>query len=488
MLDTLIEKEQDGETHGLPTGNIVTKIIVEYFMSSFDRQLEEELSNTSVNFYRYVDDFYFGYNDPRELNEIKDALRKLTFKYGIYINDKKTKSITYKEMNNGSKLIDYFSQLDLSRKISVNKFVKIFNKFFVIANEEILNEVKGTDKLIFYSIQFFLNSLSKKAEITKEKEMQDLYIENLCNALKAIIYTNTDLEAPFILKLLQLTLNDAKVSSNFISMLETIQKIERRKDLKLQGIVTNYLRDELGSGVINKRLINRLIININQNYSEEAYFIFVLLQKLGICLTVHQLQLIFLKNQEEKKDKEKIDAQLDDLDDFNWIMLFKQVLINIDKNLGKSTDNRLMRQALYDPDIEKDDNGGLTIKYTDDGNRVEKYINRKRLTKLEKEVSTNDTELSLIVFQICDMLYEKNWCGSFARKHWLFRYEFMYSYYKGAHNFCNIVDNYCRENKEKNIFNKSIFESGPISKIDRFFIKLLSYDYSFSIQDNNYGK
>lgn len=47
QLDKVIELEQDGETHGVPTGNLVTRIIVEYAMSFFDKELESKFNGTT---------------------------------------------------------------------------------------------------------------------------------------------------------------------------------------------------------------------------------------------------------------------------------------------------------------------------------------------------------------------------------------------------------------------------------------------------------
>lgn len=40
MVDKLVEFEQDAETHGVPTGNLVTNIVMEYAMSFLIRNLK----------------------------------------------------------------------------------------------------------------------------------------------------------------------------------------------------------------------------------------------------------------------------------------------------------------------------------------------------------------------------------------------------------------------------------------------------------------
>ena len=111
LLDHVVRTQQDGETHGLPTSSLLTRIIVEFFMSNVDSEIREGLRDTDVTFHRYVDDIIFGYDSEKDLATIKRVLETITGKYDIAINEKKTGKTTYNEISRDSELIGYFDEL-----------------------------------------------------------------------------------------------------------------------------------------------------------------------------------------------------------------------------------------------------------------------------------------------------------------------------------------------------------------------------------------
>lgn len=416
MIDKLVEFEQDAETHGVPTGNLVTNIVMEYAMSFFDKELEDRLSETTVDFYRYVDDIYFGYDDPKELVEIKKALQDLTVKYAIELNNTKTESISYNEINRSSQLLDYFANIKIHKIESIKRFSKIFNNFFAIANEEILSGIKGSKKLMFSSLQYFLHFLSKS---------------NQKNALKALIKTTSDVEFPFILKIIQLALNDSRIAERFIHLLEEIQKEEKKiwSQDENKRIVSMYLHKVFEKDPLNFRLNYRLLHCLRENKSEEAYFIFVLIQKLDWNLSVDQLAKIM--NISFNKELNQIsDDYLARVDDFNWLM----ILENLMRIMNKEDDSTSNAAVLYKA-IEKIDN----------------------------------------------MLGQSDVNNYFGTKHWLLKYELIYIYEYGNTNLNKYVDAFYSSSKNKNIFDISTFKNNSSnSKVNEFFIGLLDNGYSFS--------
>lgn len=73
-LDKLIQNSQSGETHGLPTGNLITRIIAEVYMCKFDEILLDR--NPRYSFSRFVDDIVFAFNTDMELIEFKKYLNE----------------------------------------------------------------------------------------------------------------------------------------------------------------------------------------------------------------------------------------------------------------------------------------------------------------------------------------------------------------------------------------------------------------------------
>ena len=416
MVDKLIEFEQDAETHGVPTGNLVTNIVMEYAMSFFDKELEDRLSKTTVDFYRYVDDIYFGYDDPKDLIEIKRTLQDLTVKYAIELNNTKTKSISYNEINRSSQLLDYFANIKIRKIESIERFSKIFNNFFAIANEEILSGIKGSKKLLFSSLQYFLHSLSKL---------------NKKNALKALIKTTSDVEFPFILKIIQLALNDSRIAERFIHLLEEIQKEE--KDIWPQDenerIVSVYLHKIFERDPLNSRLNYQLLHCLRENKSEEAYFIFVLMQKLEWNLSIEQLARIM--NISSRNGSNQVsDDYLVQIDDFNWLMILENLIIIMNKENNASSNVAILCKAIE---------------------------------KIDSILSQTDVN------------------NYFGTKHWLLKYELIYIYEYGDTKLNKYVDDFYSSSNNKNIFDISTFENNPSnSKVNKFFIGLLNNGYSFS--------
>lgn len=420
-LDKLIELEQDSETHGIPTGNLVTNIVIEYAMTFFDEKLEKALKDTTVDFYRYVDDIYFGYNDPEDLIKIKKALQTLTVEYDLELNDKKVTEISYNEINRGSKLLNYFANLRLNHTIKIIQFLKLFNNYYATADEEFLAEVKGAKKLFCSSLQYFLNSLNKA---------------NQKNALKTLVKTTTEYELPFFFKIIQLVLDDTSVAERFIHLLEEIQKEERNlwPNDSSQRVVSEYCKNIFTKKPMNYRMNHILMTSLRQNHSEEAYLIFILMQKLdlnpSIEQSIEQLKIIFgLEKQDQKQNN--IPKYLDNIDDFNWLMILKKILQIMD------ADNDSIYQNIYF-----------------------KIIN---------------------VFH--SMLYTDHLGSYFETKHWLLKYELVYTYEIGNSNFRNYVDDFYSlkgNHNLINIFKLDTFDNVSASQINKFYINLLRNNYSFS--------
>lgn len=107
-LDKLIQNSQSGETHGLPTGNLITRIIAEVYMCKFD----EILLNNGYSFSRFVDDIVFAFNTDMELIYFKKSLNEKIREYSLSLNDSKTKIESFPfEGNNKDAIFTFFDTL-----------------------------------------------------------------------------------------------------------------------------------------------------------------------------------------------------------------------------------------------------------------------------------------------------------------------------------------------------------------------------------------
>ena len=109
-LDKLIQNSQSGETHGLPTGNLITRIIAEVYMCKFDEILLDR--NPRYSFSRFVDDIVFAFNTDMELIEFKKYLNEKIREYSLSLNDSKTKIESFPfEGNNKDAIFTFFDTL-----------------------------------------------------------------------------------------------------------------------------------------------------------------------------------------------------------------------------------------------------------------------------------------------------------------------------------------------------------------------------------------
>lgn len=318
-LDKLLRSEQDGETHGVPTGTLTTRIIMEICMSHFDeklrRMLEEHDETKYVTFYRYVDDFYFGYDQESELVVIKDCLNILTSRYGITLNEEKTREISLNEIKKESKLVYYFSNLDSkliidkSTPFLINKELKAY---YTMANEEIARGVKGADKLIYTSLEFYINTLSNDKSIG--------------NFLQGMIYVDKNCEVcqnSFIDSLIQLVFEDSKRTIKFLQLLDAIQQKEEKIG---NSIVTDHLRNRLTDSKVKKLLFHRLKIHLKHNENQEFYFILLLYRVLDIHMPVDDIKIIF---------NVWINDSDINLDDFSAVLLMGDFILGLESSEEK---------------------------------------------------------------------------------------------------------------------------------------------------------
>lgn len=351
-LDHIIRSQQDGETHGVPTGNLATRIVIEECMSYFDDQLRKLLrsNNTYIAFQRYVDDIIFGYDRPNDLDFIKKTLTKITQKYEIIINDKKTTSITFNEIAQQSDLKNYFVDvleksrttrklhsllaspldnsedkkflklLELTNKPTIKFLVSKFNDFYIKLNNEILSNIKGAGKLGLRSLTFLIKNLSDDEETLNRIFKAFIKIDDRIDS---------NVQSTFIDKILQLTFSDSRLMLPFIQLIDVIQQADKKH------LVVDYLQQNLEL----RRLQQQIKFYLRNNFHQEAYALFLLCNKLNLNITKNLFPFI-----EALVDNDNVI-----IDDFNMIFLIDQFVKNIssfnlrDQIKFLSTINKLLK-------------------------------------------------------------------------------------------------------------------------------------------------
>lgn len=323
LMDKAVEREQDGETHGVPTGNLLTRIVIETIMSKFDLELEDELRKRchKVSFYRYVDDFYFAYNDPRDIIEIKQIMDSLTSKYDFTLNGSKTMETTYLKISSGSRLVDYFSNLNLDNELEPKDIANVLNTYYMIANKEISNGIKGADKLVFVSLKRYLERLLRDNQKNGQKN------NLLQSMLDALLYTDSYrrypfldniIQYPFIMKLFQMVLDNAQVAMKFVELIKTIKKCEVKMNDNFRNL--KKMQFFFNRKPFKELIFNKLIQYIHQRKNQETIAILTVFLELNIKLSHDQIIRCFKAFSDCEKDG------YDEYDDFSILMVLHYFL------------------------------------------------------------------------------------------------------------------------------------------------------------------
>ena len=162
QLDSLIQRCQYGETHGIPVGPFTSRLISEIYMCKVDEKLEK------FNYVRYVDDFELAYNSEDEQIEFYNTLYKELKKLNLKI--KKDKNIIdifpFCLDENIDEFFTYIKSAKLNYdKLIVSKEKRILYNFIDYAISKEKEGKKGALKLLFKALShaFEDNELSKDA-------------------------------------------------------------------------------------------------------------------------------------------------------------------------------------------------------------------------------------------------------------------------------------------------------------------------------------
>lgn len=214
-LDTLIRKCQYDETYGIPTGNLISKLVAELYMCYFDKKIE----NKGFKYSRYVDNICFSYSFESEEIEFLSLFRKICEEYNLIINENKTQieNFPFSNKNNKTKIFDYFNNTD--EKLTIEKWVdKIKNFIDYCISEEALGN-KGAIKCIFAVLKQI------NPGINKINEVFSFYSQK----------TNFNIFE----KILDVSLKDSRLTNNFIDLFKTLKKKGFKKE-KAERIINEY--------------------------------------------------------------------------------------------------------------------------------------------------------------------------------------------------------------------------------------------------------
>lgn len=248
QLDKLITSCQYNQTHGIPTGNILSRIISELYMCYIDSEME----NKGYRYARYVDDISFSFNFEEEKDKFYRDFNKLCMKYELKINDKKTEvnDFPYIHPQNKDFIFNYFKNYSSNSKDET--WIIGIKNFIDLCIDEERKGNKGAIKSIFPVIE---NTLKKK-KINKHQ------------ISKIFGYRNNITKFNILQFILDLSLKDSKLTNRCLSLLNYLTiKMDDKKIVSKQ--VKQYFKNR------NEEIRKLLVFYNKNNYHQETYQILV---------------------------------------------------------------------------------------------------------------------------------------------------------------------------------------------------------------------
>ena len=254
-LDKVITLSQYGETHGIPTGNLTSRIIAELYMCHVDLKLEEK----GFVYSRYVDDITYSFTHENQKNDFLKEYGLICRKLNLNLNENKTKVEMFPFKNNMDKT-NIFKYLDnIPNKSSMNTWITELNSLIDICTSQEAIGNKGSIKSLFSEIP---NQLIKR-------EFNSTFINN--------IFTNRNNITGFNLinKIIDISMKDSILTNKFISFIENIHKIGvSNSDICI--VIDEYFDN-------NKNTIETNFKHyIHMNYNQEIYQILLYLVEFNI--------------------------------------------------------------------------------------------------------------------------------------------------------------------------------------------------------------
>lgn len=92
-LDTLVRKGQDNQTIGIPIGPDTSRILSEIIAVGVEREFTDISHFSSDRVFRYVDDWFLGFDGAGEAEDAVSLLSKACSEYELELNHEKTKVV-----------------------------------------------------------------------------------------------------------------------------------------------------------------------------------------------------------------------------------------------------------------------------------------------------------------------------------------------------------------------------------------------------------
>lgn len=376
QLDSLIQKCQYGETHGIPIGPFTSRLISEIYMCKVDEEL------TEFKYVRYVDDFELAYNREEEQVEFYNKLYKELRQLNLKI--KKDKNlIDIFPFDVDENIDDYFAYIKLSKQnydvLTVSKERRIIYDFIDYAILKEKEGKKGSLKLLF---KVFTQAYEKK-QLSKDAWKGDVWKY-----------------------LFNIVLMRPQISNYFLDFINVIN----------EQAIWSYI----GKSIINMKdqVHDNIIQYIELEYNEELLAILSIIYKLEIGYILNESILLeIIKTQDDFNSIIAIEIYLEN-NYTGWKNLFDTIESKLSNSHTWNNEFWLFKYQLFYKlkkekklEFEEQYKNYLYDKYSRDKSRSE-FFNPKYLKNVESPMiihvqSKNDGN-NLILSNFYEQLLNEN--------------------------------------------------------------------------------
>lgn len=274
QLDFYIRACQFGETHGIPTGTILSRVIAELYMTYFDQRLGEK---GFTSFSRYVDDFKFSYISEQEKDNFLLEFNKICIELGLFLNQNKVYIEKYPEGNINDK---YFIQNFNSRFHHLTWGKTIRNSYNELIDKSISEEKNGNKG----SLKYLISALpGLMRESCKENSL-----------FETVFFKSTSPDAPSVFnRILDTSFSNASLTNNLLHFVDKILSFNIDKEI-IENSIEEYFLQNIEK--IKLRLSNSLKFSQHQ----ESYQILIYCYQFNIDLDIKiYVDKVFTQNQDD---------------------------------------------------------------------------------------------------------------------------------------------------------------------------------------------
>lgn len=257
-LDNLIEACQDGETHGIPTGNLASRIVAELFMCHFDKKLE----NNNYKYVRYVDDFTFSFTVEYEKEKFMEQINLICREYNLYLNSEKTFIEEFPQNNDRSKskIFNFFNNYNFLNK-NIQQQRELISSYLDLCLTEESKGNKGALKIIFSGLQ---RNIVYSGNFS-DKEIDDLFL-----------FVDKKTETSLLEKIFDISIKKPELTNRFMDLFEDLFTANDVIRKKAKRIIQKYIDENQSS------LMKKLEFSKENNFSQEFYQILLYLVQFNV--------------------------------------------------------------------------------------------------------------------------------------------------------------------------------------------------------------